>query len=369
MDRIAAARAGCVASRATAMPALGGIEARPGSGDGAGRVRPARATLRLGCPTPLSGRYAPQGAQIRRALELYARSGGLSLRLEDDRSDPARAAELYERLGETCDVVLGPYGSDSARAVARLAGGRPVWNHGASADDVQQLPGVVSVAAPASGYLAAVASVLAARRPGARITVGLASGRFARLAGDGLLAASAQLGVRVVAVRPLDIGPGALLEDAPDAVLLCGPIDREARVLAALAAAAPGVVLGGVSPGVDGFAAAAGGEIDGVLAPVQWHAQAAPATPGIGPALRELAPTHGTSDRLDYVGVQAIAAAAIARCCVAAEGRHPLAVARGLDETTLLGRFRLDPASGVQAGHRLSVVERRGGRRLLVAPP
>ena len=42
--------------------------------------------------------------------------------------------------------MLGPYGSDSARAVAAARRGAVVWNHGAAADDVQRLPGVVSVA-------------------------------------------------------------------------------------------------------------------------------------------------------------------------------------------------------------------------------
>lgn len=368
MERLDPARA----DRGASPPTAAGGEARGARSvvaPTAGGARVARAAIRLGCPTPLTGRYAAQGAQIRHALERYAHWEGLALELEDDGSDPARAAALHERLRERCDVVLGPYGSDSARAVARVASGRPVWNHGASADDVQRLPGVVSVAAPASGYLAAVARVVASRRPGARIVVGLASGRFARLAGDGLLAASARLGVHVVATLPLDAGADTLLADAPDAVLLCGPLDREAPVLAALAAAASEIVLGGVSPGVDGFAAAAGGELDGVLAPVQWCEEATPPTPGIGPGLGELAPAAGLRDRLDYVGVQAIAAAVVARWCLGVDGPDPLAVARGLDTTTLLGPFRLDPATGVQVGHRLSVVERRGGRRVLVAAP
>lgn len=344
-------------------------EPRPVPGRAVGRPSSARPAVRLGCPTPLSGRYAAQGAQIREALALYARFEGLALQLEDDRSDPARAAELHALLHETCDVVLGPYGSDSTRAVASAARGQPVWNHGASADDVQRLAGVVSVAAPASGYLAAVARVVATRRAGARISVGLASGRFARLAADGLLPEARRLGLRLAATRPLDAGADALLQDEPDAVLLCGPLDREASVLAAVAAVAPDVVLGGVSPGVDGFAAAAGADVDGVLAPVQWHPDAAPTRPGIGPCLDALAATPGTRERLDYVGVQAIAAAVLARHCLAADARDPLGVAAELDTTTLLGRFCRDRATGLQIGHQLSVVERRDGRRVLVAPP
>ena len=62
----------------------------------------------------------------------------------------ANLAQFHSQLlARGCRFVLGPYGSDSTRAVAE---GRPgiVWNHGAAADDVQRLPGVVSLASPAS---------------------------------------------------------------------------------------------------------------------------------------------------------------------------------------------------------------------------
>ncbi|MEZ5102587.1 MAG: ABC transporter substrate-binding protein [Thermoleophilia bacterium] len=314
----------------------------------------------------MTGRYAAQGAQIVHALELYARVEGI-MAFEDDGSDPRRAPGRTRaaKPRRRCDVVLGPYGSDSApRSPTRQVDvtaleprrRRTTW---------KRLPDVVSVASPASGYLVATAEVVAARRPGARVAVGLAAGRFAGLAGDGLLAAAAGLGIRIVAVLPLDAGAGALLASSPDAVLLCGPLDREAPVVAELADAAPDVLLGGLSPGVDGFAAAAGGDVEGVLAPVQWHADAAPGAPELGPAAGQLAPSTEEIDRLDYVGIQAIAAAVVARHCHAAVPDDPAAAARQLDTTTVLGRFRLDPVTGVQVGHRLTVIERRGGRRLL----
>jgi ABC-type branched-subunit amino acid transport system substrate-binding protein len=95
---------------------------------------------------PATGRYAVQGAQVRAGLELWASRAETRLIVEDDRSRPERAARLHAELVERgCHFVLGPYGSDSARAVAAARPGAVVWNHGAAADDVQRLPGVVSV--------------------------------------------------------------------------------------------------------------------------------------------------------------------------------------------------------------------------------
>src|SRR5919108_3515833 len=112
-------------------------------------------SLRLGAAIPLTGRYAVQGRQLRAGLEHWADRARARLRLEDDESEPGRALDWYGRLLDRCDVVLGPYGSDCVRAVARAGFAAPLWNHGGAADDVQELPGVVSVPSPASRYLVA----------------------------------------------------------------------------------------------------------------------------------------------------------------------------------------------------------------------
>jgi hypothetical protein len=220
-----------------------------------------------------------------------------------------------ELLAAGCAPVLGPYGSDTTRAVAR--GGRLVWNHGAAADDVQQLPRVVSVPSPASRYLVAVARV-ATELGAERIAVRAAPGRFARLAREGLER-------EVETVR----------EDEADCVLLCGPVEWEAEQFQELAAR--DVLLGGISPGLPEAPRA---WPDGTLAPVQWH-------PDLG----------GPAGVEDYVAAQAYACALIADSCPA----DP----RSLVTSTFFGDFELD-ATGLQVGHRLSVIRWRGGRQDLI---
>lgn len=272
---------------------------------------------------------------MRTGLELWAGNTGRELVLVDDRSDPPTAAGVHAELHASgCSPVLGPYGSDTTRAVAHARAGAVVWNHGAAADDVQRLPGVVSVATPASRYLVALARA-AAELGATRVAAVTAPGRFARLACEGLEREAPSLGVELV-TEPA----GA------DAVLLCGPVEWEAARFAGLAR--PGVILGGVSPGLPSAPRA---WPDGTLAPVQWH-------PGLG----------GPAGLEDYVAAQAYAAAEIAARCLADHPADPVGAAQHLSTETFFGRFELDE-TGLQVGHRLAVVRRQGRRQELVLYP
>ena len=89
---------------------------------------------------------------MRTGLELWARDTGQELVVLDDESHAQLAALVHEQLVELgCNPVLGPYGSDTTREVAVARAGQVVWNHGAAADGVQRLPGVVSVSTAGHG--------------------------------------------------------------------------------------------------------------------------------------------------------------------------------------------------------------------------
>ena len=269
---------------------------------------------------------------MRAGLELWARDAGRELVVLDDESSAEVAASVHEEVvGLGCEPVLGPYGSDTTRAVARARGGRIVWNHGAAADDVQRLPGVVSVPSPASRYLVALARA-AVGLSASRVAVLTAPGAFARLAREGLEREAAGLGVELVP----DSGNA-------DCVLLCGPVEWEAARFRELERR--GVLFGGVSPGLPRAPRA---WPEGTLAPVQWH-------PDLG----------GPAGLEDYVAAQAYAAALIAERCLAIDHDDPLTAARSLSTKTFFGPFELDE-TGLQTGHRLRVVRWRGRRQELV---
>jgi ABC-type branched-subunit amino acid transport system substrate-binding protein len=322
----------------------------------------------VGALVPATGRYAVQGAQVRAGLELWATRAGTRLVVEDDRSEPARAARLHAELVERgCQFVLGPYGSDSARAVAGARPGAVVWNHGAAADDVQRLPGVVSVPSPASRYLVALARAAAALRPAAAIALVSAPGRFAGFAREGLERAAHSLGVGILACFSFHDPPAAVAAAGTDAILACGPVAAEVTLFRALARLAPSTLRGGVSPGLAAFPALLGGDPDALLAPVQWHPETG-ASPELGPTSAELVADARASalGELDYVAAQAYAAALIAGRCLELRPDDPLGAARRLRTTTFFGAFELDPATGLQRGHRLSVVRWERARQQLL---
>ncbi len=320
----------------------------------------------VGAVIPDTGRYAVQGAQMRAGLELWARRADADLEIVDDRSNPERSANVHERLRQRCRFVIGPYGSDATRAVAHAADGAVVWNHGAAADDVQRLKGVVSLPSPASRYLVALGRGVATIRPGARIALVAARGRFAQQAVEGLAAESGQLDLAIAARFTLADTPHAIAAVAPDAVLACGPLHREAALLGQLADVLPEAILGGVSPGVADFGEVLGRDIDDVLAPVQWH-QDVVQDISLGPTPAQIAADAGsrTLAAFDYVAAQAYAAGVLAEFCTEAAPADPLALAASLRTATFFGRFGLDRASGLQIDHRLSVIRRVGGERVL----
>jgi ABC-type branched-subunit amino acid transport system substrate-binding protein len=319
---------------------------------------------------PVTGRYAVQGAQVRAGLELWARRAGASILLEDDGSRPERAARLHaELLGRGCRFVLGPYGSDCTRAVAGERRGGVVWNHGAAADDVQEMPGVVSVPSPASRYLLALGHAVAALRPGAAVALVIAGGAFARFAREGLERAAGSLDLDLLARFSFSDPPATIAGARCDAILACGPLKGEIELFRSLAARRPDVLLGGVSPGLAAFRSLLGGDPEGLIAPVQWHPDLENA-PELGPASAEVladAEAAGPGE-LDYVAAQAYAAALIAERCLELASDDPLGVARALRTSTFFGAFELDPETGVQRAHRLSAIHwRSGGRELLLA--
>ena len=309
--------------------------------------------MEVGAVVPATGRYAVQGAQVRLGLELWAGRAGARLALADDRSDPAEATGLHAELARRCRFVLGPYGSDSTRAVALARSGAVVWNHVAAADDVQRLPGVVSIPSPASGYLAAVARALP---PGCRIAVVAAGGPFARFAVDGI-------GTELAGRFSFLDEPAVIAELGPDAVVACGPLEREVALFRGLRPLLPDALLAGVSPGLAAFPEALGDDPKGFLAPVQWHPDLG-GVPELGPSSAEV--VAASARPLDYVAAQAYAAALVAARCFELDPDDPLAVARTLRTSTFFGAFELAP-DGLQIAHQLAVVQWRAGRQELRA--
>jgi len=378
--------------------------------DGVGDEFTIGAALSLGGGNVRQARMA--GAGLVQAVEDARRAGGVTvggrtllprLALLDDRGT-ARGLRRSLDLLAGAELLVGPYGSGLAGEAGLWAAelGRTVWNHGGSADEVETLPRLVSLASPTSRYLAAVVEAVAGAgalpgadlggagavsggrvgsapgSPGRRCLVGAGTGSFGRAAARGAAEAAAAAGFAAVDVVP----PGEVPDDVDaDVLLLAGSFEEDVAVLRRLRRR-PRVVAA-VAGGLSEFAGAVGaGQAEGVLAPSQWE-EGLPLRPDVGPrtvdvlrALRfrlapGLAPGTGGA-HVEYPAAQAYAGVVIALHCLAQAGTFDddalLAAARALRCTTFFGRFGLGP-DGRQADHALVVVQWRDGAKCVVAPP
>jgi ABC-type branched-subunit amino acid transport system substrate-binding protein len=322
--------------------------------------------LRVGACLSLSGRFGQFGRQAARGLEAWrSLAGDVDLVVEDDRSDKRTLEAVLPGVAARCDVLLGPYSTVLARAAGRVAAdsGRLVWNHGGSGDDVQQAhPGhVVSVLTPTSRYGEPFVRILAADgRPRRDLYIVHGSGRFGRQVADGAAAAAEQLGITVVRADPDSFPPGLLPRDWD--LFSAGVFEQDAELTAAaLQLARPPQRLCSVSAGVRDFARVVGNP-EGVFGVAQWF-------PGdrhqvlLGPGEEDFMSAYasaGGEDVPDYPAVQAAAGAVIASHCARLAGssrREELwSAAAGLDTSTLFGGFRVDPVTGTQVKHEMSLV-------------
>jgi branched-chain amino acid transport system substrate-binding protein len=339
----------------------------------------------LAGPISLTGRYALQGrwaaAGLEQAVEDARRAGHPShLVLVDDRSTRKGVRRALAAVAGA-DLVVSPYGSDLVGEAARWAGerGRVLWNHGASADDVQRLPGVVSVASPASSYLAAALDALAGKlNGGARVLVAAGGGTFGRAVAAGVVEAAARLGMTVVGV----VSPREV-PDEPDAdvLLVAGSFNDDVTLVRRVRHPPP--VLAAVAGGLSSFAEAAGPGAEGVIAPSQWeeglriHRDHGPSTVEVVRGLRaRLLPRLRAGAGLghvDYPAAQAYASVLVALRCVQEAGavvddERLLATAQQLRCTTFFGRFGL-AADGRQQDHEIVVVQWDHGAKRVVWPP
>jgi ABC-type branched-subunit amino acid transport system substrate-binding protein len=278
------------------------------------------------------------------------------------------------------DLLIGPYGSGLTGEAGQWAAARNrvLWNHGGSADEVETMPWLVSLASPTSRYLAAVVETIAGEVPGGRVLIGVGTGSFGRAAAGGAGEAAAKLGLTVVDV----VAPGEIPDrvDA-DVLLLAGSFDDDVAVVRRLQRRPK--VVAAVAGGLREFCDAVGTRrAEGVLAPSQWE-EGLRIRPDLGPrsvdvlrALRaRLAPglAPGTAAaHVEYPAAQAYAAVLVAlHGATKAGGFNDEALrstARASRCTTFFGRFGLAP-DGRQADHQLVVVQWQDGTKCIVGPP
>lgn len=318
--------------------------------------------LRAGACLSLTGRFAPFGQQAANGLWLWADTSGVDLTVVDDASDPQTLTARLPDIATEVDLLFGPYSTVLMRHAAPIAAraARLLFNHGGSG--MEPAPGtVVDVLTPARRYAQPFIAHLAARNR-APLYTAVRRGRFGRdvIAGGTEAATSAGIDVRVLDLDKPRAGTWDLLSAGVYE-------DDVATVRSALALPNPPRLICSVAAGVAKFANDIEG-CDGVYGIGQWApGTAATVDAGLdeGAFLAAWKDRHGGVP--DYPGVQAYAAGLIAQAAVEAAATTDTAplwqAAAGLDLRTVFGRFRLDPDSGEQVGHRAVLTQWRAGRQ------
>jgi len=358
--------------------------------------------VRAGVSLSLSGALELQGEQALNGLRLwveYVRGEGglplgpagsrLPLRLLalDDRSQAKLAKENVLRLltHDHVDLLIGPYSSGLTLAVALLAAahGKILWNHGGASDAIfrQGWRHLVSVPSPASDYFRALPLWVKQQDPEAsRISILYAkTGSFAEQVAHGVAegarAASFDL-IRLTSfdspIRSVRAVFSEALEPEPDLVVGLGSFQDDIAIVRQRKLFAGVRSLAVVAAGLAAFHMELGDLADGVIGPSQWE-------PGVCEEPRSgpdsawfYSAFQRTFHRVpDYPAAQAFALGVVLTDCLrraASLGDESLLrAAHALETTTLYGRFRLDPLTSRQIGHRVLLVQWRDGRKVVIS--
>jgi ABC-type branched-subunit amino acid transport system substrate-binding protein len=310
----------------------------------------------------LTGPFSRQGTEAGQGLALWAEEAGVRLTIVDDGGSRSAALRAYAAwLHQGVNLLIGPYASELVRAVAPLVcdGGRLLYNHGGSADDLVRL-GLVSLPAPASSYFEGAVEEAVTRRVD-RLLVVRGPGPFARAVAEGAAERASERGIEA---RMVSVGSLTAADAAGVALLVVGRFEQDVAVVRRVHGwpRAP-ALLGAVAAGLPAFGEQLGGASEDVLGPVQWWPR--PRQPEVGPSGADFAGRYQrrTGSEPSYVAAQAAAAGYLSH----AAHRQGLAAetVRWWRTSTLLGDFALD-AGWRQVGHRVRTIRWQHGQMIPV---
>jgi ABC-type branched-subunit amino acid transport system substrate-binding protein len=326
--------------------------------------------------TPLSGPLARFGKAGALALALWADRSGVRLEVID--AYPSAASAIQAAEASRPDVLFGPYGSGPALAAAAASKG-VLWNHGGATARLVRpaYPRVVNVESPAYRYLAAVLETLAADGlgEGSEVVIMHVDTGFGREVAEGAAMAARRLGLprRSVSFRPGRARDVLAQVPAGDVLLSAGSFDDDIAI-AQWDSEHRWRTVGLVAAGVDDLRHAIGDRVEGLYGPCQWFDDGTD-HPADGPNSAWFSQCYRDANGAEppYPAAAAFAAGVLWQRCVKVAGTVEslpvLAASQRLDTTTLFGRFRVDPVTGVQTGHQIRVVRWRDGQRVVVDRP
>jgi branched-chain amino acid transport system substrate-binding protein len=360
--------------------------------------------IHVGMTAALTGRYSLPGRQALLGAQAWVEdtnhAGGiwlhgsrvqmlLRLTSYDDASEPEQCAALTERLliEDQVDILLGPYSSGLALRAAEVAqrSQRVLWNHGGASEAIytRGFAWVVGILSPPSTYFHSVLDFVRHTRPSAShvAIVHSTAGAFPQDVAAGAAQYCQQQGFETVNTYPYPAGTTdfapilkQLERTAPAVVLSVGRIEDDLYFATQyLQCTMPADVVGLIVTPLTLFRDTLGNAAAHFVGPSQWE-PAMVTEPAYGPSSEEvltrLMARH--PEGVDYPMAQAYAGGLVAQRCLEIAGtlnQHALRqVASTLDMTTFYGRYRIDPRTGRQLGHRMPVIQWQGGHKVVIWP-
>ena len=360
--------------------------------------------ITAGIPVSLTGQFSAQGKQALRGLEAWSnwinRKGGIWVAERgrkllvrvchyDDRSLSASTRDITRHLllEDEVDLLFGPYASSLALASAEVVSsqGGLLWNQGGAIDTIHQrgYRWIVSILSSASTYLQGLPHLVKeSDRSASRLALVYASaGGFSRTVAEGMEREAIDLGFDTVLKRefPVTTSDFSQIIDSvdkicPDLFLGVGRIYND--LLLARQMSQRNLNIGAVAfvgTPIREFRYTLGQNREGILGPSQWEFLDSSVLPEYGPTPREVVNILGSqADQLDYPEVQSFAAGLIAQRSIEESGslssQSLWEAAVGLDYSTFYGRFKIDPKTGQQIGHRSVIVQWQRGEKTVVWP-
>jgi branched-chain amino acid transport system substrate-binding protein len=371
---------------------------------GSGAVVEAQPPIRIGATLSLTGPYATEGQTRARGYQLCVKhtneKGGLlgrkvELVLEDDQSQPATAARIYERLiaQEKVDLVLGPFSTPIVESVADVTEKykMPMVSPGGAATSIYKKGRkfVFMVLSPAEVWLEGFVD-LAARNGLKTIALINVDDPFGRATTQGAIELAKKKGLQVVfagayperttdfsailtkvrAAKPDVLAGATRFEDAVAVTRQIKQLDLNPKMYA--------VTVGSALPK---FYEVLGRTAEFVYGPSQWEPEVVTLRAGglipvarQYPGAREFVEAH----RREYPGADTsfLAASGYGGCQVLAEGVKRAAslererirdAIQNLDFNTVFGGFKVD-RDGLQIGHKVVTFQWQDGKRVIVWP-
>jgi branched-chain amino acid transport system substrate-binding protein len=357
--------------------------------------------IAVGLSASLSGRFKLQGRQALEGCLLWQTyvntQGGIAVECGkrrpvrlvwyDDGSQIRNARNNLLRLirDDQVDVLLGPYSSVLTIAVAEITEEykKVLWNHGGASDEISERGWryLVNTPSPASDYLRGFPTWLAATGSGLnRIAVAYSEpGTFARQVARGVVESAALVGqsVELVPIQPPVGNPAslasAILAFDPEVVVLAARLEDELAIMRTRQRWPARVrAVAAVAAGIRAFSTELGPTAEGVLGPSQWEPHVN--FPEIlGPSsswfVNSFQKQFGVLP--DYVAAGSFASGVILAECIRRAGsthnERLRSVADELDCHTLYGRFRIDPGSRKQVGHRVLLIRWQEGQKQILS--